>query len=130
MSPSLNSPLPKHLPLAEHLGATLKVRFGSRFSQGESIRIPIIPYGVGSSVEVGVTRLQMNAALKGSGLFVPIDPGDNVPGMTVILADGQIITADGGQRTSADRAGDCRQFRRPGVRLGDAQRGPFAPVAG
>ena len=83
MSPSLNSPLPKHPPLPEHLVATLKDRFASRFSQGESIRIPIVPYGVVSSVEDGVTRLQLNAALKSSGLFVPIDPGDEGPGMTV-----------------------------------------------
>jgi D-lactate dehydrogenase (cytochrome) len=183
----MNIALPSHPPLADDLVATLKSRFGSRFSQGESIRVqhgrdesahepappdavffagstdevaevvrlchqyqvPIIPYGAGSSVEghvlaihggisidlsrmnrilaihgedldvtvaAGVTRLQLNAALKGSGLFFPIDPGadaslggmaatrasgtnavrygtmrDNVLAMTVVLADGRIL---------------------------------------
>jgi len=122
-------------------------------------RVPIIPYGVGSSVEghvlaihggisldlsrmirvlgthpedldatveAGVTRLQLNAALKGSGLFFPIDPGadaslggmaatrasgtnavrygtmrDNVLGITVVLADGRIIKTGGRARKSS-----------------------------
>jgi D-lactate dehydrogenase (cytochrome) len=122
-------------------------------------RIPMIPYGVGSSVEgqvlatcggitislagmkrvlathaedldctlqAGVTRRQLNAELKGSGLFFPIDPGadaslggmaatrasgtnavrygtmrDNVLGLTVVLADGRLMTTGGRARKSS-----------------------------
>ena len=186
-----------HPPLPEALVTELKVRFGKRFSQGESIcmqhgrdesvhapavpdgvvfaestaevaelmrlcsehRVPVIPYGVGSSVEghvlaisggisidlsgmntllathtedldatvqAGVTRMQLNASLKGTGLFFPIDPGadaslggmaatrasgtnavrygtmrDNVLGMTVVLADGRVIKTGGRARKSS-----------------------------
>lgn len=177
--------------------AALQQRFGSRFSQGESVRlqhgrdesslppappdgvvfaenteevatvvrhchahgVPVIPYGVGSSleghvlavrggvsvdlsgmnavraihaddldatVEAGVTRSQLNAHLKGSGLFFPIDPGadatlggmaatrasgtnavrygtmrENVLGMTVVLANGEVIRTGGRARKSS-----------------------------
>jgi len=185
-------------PLPEALAASLRERFGERFSTAAAVcehhgrdespfpptppdavvfahtteevaevvaqcrarRVPVIAYGVGSSLEghllavhggisidvsrmnrvlainaedltatvqAGVTRKQLNEALKSTGLFFPIDPGadaslggmaatrasgtnavrygtmkENVLGLTVVTADGKVVrTASRAKKSSA-----------------------------
>ena len=146
--------LPAAVVMAENNDEVIEIL---RLSQ--AYRVPVIPYGVGSSVEghvlaphggisldlsgmnriiaihaedgdatveAGVTRKQLNDALKGTGLFFPIDPGadatlggmaatrasgtnavrygtmkDNVLATTTVLAGGRVMRTGGRARKSS-----------------------------
>jgi D-lactate dehydrogenase (cytochrome) len=108
-------------------GHLLAVKGGVCIDLGAMDRVVAIrPEDLDATVECGVTRKALNAALNGTGLFFPVDPGadaslggmaatrasgtnavrygtmrENVLGMTVVLPDGRVIRTGGRARKSA-----------------------------
>jgi D-lactate dehydrogenase (cytochrome) len=108
-------------------GGVVAVRGGLCIDMGNMNRILAVNHDdLDAQVEAGVTQWGLNAELSSSGLFFPVDPGaeatlagmaatrasgtnavrygtmrENVLGLTVVLADGQVISTSHRARKSS-----------------------------